>query len=84
MAVEPDYSVFTQVELEEILDSLKTELKRTIASYSESGTQVISQRTDDIHKKIAACIRALRKKDPDTYGTDNKTAVSVVPSTFDR
>jgi hypothetical protein len=76
----PDYSVgFTQEEVEEIFAILKLELKKVIASYSESGTQVIRQRTEDIHAKMAACQRALQTMDPTTYGSTNKTATSAVP-----
>lgn len=79
MASEPDYSIgFTLAEVEEIFTALKAELKKTIASYSESGTQVIRQRVDDIHKKMAACQRALQKLDPTTYGSSSKVGTSVV------
>lgn len=85
MAAIPDYSIgFSQAELEEILDELKIELKRTISSYSESGTQVIAQKTEDIHAKLAAVQKALQKKDPATYGTSNRTAVSKVHNILDR
>lgn len=80
MANAPDYSIgFTVEEVEEIFAALKLELKKTIASYSESGTQVIRQRTEDIHAKMAACQRALQKLDPATYGANAQTAVSAVP-----
>ena len=80
MASVPDYSIgFSQAEVEEIFAILKLELKKVIASYSESGTQVIRQRTEDIHAKMAACQRALQILDPSTYGTTSKTATSAVP-----
>jgi len=86
MPTVPDYSIgWTQVELEELLSILKEELKRTIASYSESGTQVIAQKTEDIHIKMQAVIKALQKKDPDTYGSiDKKTSTSVVNQILSR
>jgi hypothetical protein len=76
----PDYTVgFTLAEVEEIFAILKLELKKTIASYSESGTQVIRQRLDDIHKKMMACQTAMQILDPDTYGREHKTATSAAP-----
>lgn len=76
----PDYSIgFTLAEVEDIFAVLKLELKKVISSYSESGTQVIRQKTDDIHKKMAACQAAMQKLDPTSYGTQNKTATSAVP-----
>lgn len=81
----PDYTVgFTLAEVEEIFAILKLELKKVIASYSESGTQVIRQRLDDIHKKMAACQKALQTLDPTTYGTNHKTSTSAVPYSFPR
>lgn len=86
MATVPDYTIgFTQVEVEEIFAELKAELKRTIASYSESGTQVIAQKVEDIHLKMKACQKALQIKDPDTYGSPNqKTSTSVVNQILSR
>tara|TARA_R110000787_G_scaffold61267_1_gene138843 strand:+ start:804 stop:1058 length:255 start_codon:yes stop_codon:yes gene_type:complete len=79
MAMIPDYSIgFTISEVEELHNKLKLELHRVIAQYSEAGTQVIAQRTEDIHVKMAACQKAMQKLDPTTYGTKHKTAVSVV------
>lgn len=85
MATTPDYIIgFTQVEVEEILSELKAELKRVIASYSDSGTQVIKQKTEDIHMKIAACQKALQHFDPDSYGSQSNVAVSCVPPHLDK
>lgn len=83
--VEPDYSIgFTLAEVEEIFATLKAELKKTISSYSESGTQVIRQKVDDIHKKMAACQKALQKLDPQTYGTVQRVGQSVVSEVLAR
>lgn len=85
MAILPDYSIgFTQTEVEEILTELKKELKKTISQYSDAGTQVIRQKTEDIHSKIATCQRALQKMDPDQYGSLHKTSASRVHPTLAR
>ncbi len=79
MATVPDYSIgFTLEEVEAILTAQKAELKKTLASYTESGSQVVKRRIDDIHNVIAACQAALQKLDPSTYGADQNTSTSRV------
>ena len=64
-----DYSIgFTQAEVEEILAVQKAELKKTLAAYANDGSTVTKRRIDEIHAIIAACQKALRKLDPETYG----------------
>ena len=64
-----DYSVgFTLQEVEEILAAQKAELKKTLAAYANDGSTVTKRRVDEIHAIIAACQKALRKLDPETYG----------------
>ncbi len=79
MASTPDYSIgFTRVEVEEILAAQKTELKRTLAAWSESGSSVQKRRVDEIHAIIEACQRALRKIAPQIYGRSHRVATSEV------
>ncbi len=63
-----DYSVgFSVIEVEEILDVQKAELKKVMQSYSDSGTNVTKRRIDEIHTIIAACQSALQKLDPQKF-----------------
>lgn len=64
-----DYSIgFSKGEVEEILAVQKAELKKTLAAYANDGSTVTKRRIDEIHAIIAACQKALRKLDPETYG----------------
>jgi hypothetical protein len=74
-----DYSIgFTRAEVEEILAVNKGELKKTLASWSDSGSAVTKRRIDEIHLVIAACQSALRKLAPEVYGTGRRVAQSTV------
>ena len=74
-----DYSIgFTRAEVEEILSIHKEELKKTLASWSDSGSAVTKRRLDEIHTVIAACQEALRKLAPETYGQRRRVAQSTV------
>lgn len=69
-----DYSTgFSKDEVEEILAVQKAELKKTLAAYANDGSTVTKRRIDEIHAIIAACQRALRKLDPETYGRPVRT-----------
>lgn len=64
-----DYTIgFTATEVEKILTAQKTELKKTLAAYSNDGSSVTKRRIDEIHAVIAACQKALQKLDPQKYG----------------
>ncbi len=72
-----DYSIgFTRDEVVEILDVHKAELKKTLASWSDSGSSVSKRRIDEIHLVIAACQDALRKLAPEEFGTTRRIAIS--------
>ena len=72
-----DYSIgFTRDEVVEILDVHKAELKKTLASWSDSGSSVSKRRIDEIHLVIAACQDALRKLAPGEFGTTRRIAIS--------
>ena len=72
-----DYSIgFTQQEVEEILTVQKAELKKAMASFSESGSSVTKRSISDIHEIINACQAALQTMDPATYGTSGTRRVS--------
>lgn len=74
---------FSQEEVEEILAEQKKELKKTISSYSESGSQIVKRRMDEIYSTISACQRALQKMDPELYGELHKTGISKVVTGFE-
>jgi hypothetical protein len=77
----PDYSIgFSVAEVEEILSVHKAELKKTLASWSDSGSSVTRRRIDEIHAVIAACQDALRILAPDTYAPRRRIAQSHVIS----
>lgn len=85
MATIPDFTVgFTQEEVEEIFAAQKAEYSKTLASFSDSGSQVIKRRLEEINMIMSACQTALRRFDPDTYGTKSKTLVSRVPSNLQK
>jgi prefoldin subunit 5 len=72
-----DYSIgFTREEVLEILDAHKAELKKTLASWSDSGSSVTKRRIDEIHAVIAACQEALRKIAPAEFGFNRRIAIS--------
>jgi hypothetical protein len=72
-----DYSIgFTREEVLEILDTHKAELKKTLASWSDSGSSVTKRRVDEIHVVIAACQDALRKIAPGEFGSNRRIAIS--------
>ena len=74
-----DYSVgFTRAEVEEILSIHKSELKKTLASWSDSGSAVTKRRLDEIHVVIAACQDALRKLAPEEFGQGRRVAQSSI------
>jgi len=74
-----DYSVgFTRAEVEEILSIHKAELKKTLASWSDSGSAVTKRRLDEIHVVIAACQDALRKLAPEEFGQGRRVAQSSI------
>jgi hypothetical protein len=79
MAAVLDYSIgFRREEVEEILAVQKTELKRTLAAWSELGSSVQKRRIDEIHAIISACQSALRKIAHDDYGRATRVATSEV------
>ena len=85
MANVPDFTIgFTQEEVEEIFTAQKAEYSKVLASYSESNSQVIKRKIEDINLIIAACQKALRTFDPDTYGIKSNTSISRVPTTLQK
>lgn len=77
----PDYSIgFSVAEVEEILSVHKAELKKTLASWSDSGSSVTRRRVDEINLVITACQDALRILAPDTYAPRRRVAQSLVIS----
>ena len=74
-----DYSIgFMRTEVEEILAVQKAELKKTLATWSDSGSSVAKRRIDEIHAVIAACQDALRKLAPEVYGSGVRVSQSTV------
>jgi hypothetical protein len=74
-----DYTIgFTKAEVEEILSIHKTELTKTLASWSDSGSSASKRRIDEIHTVIAACQSALRKLAPATYAPSARIGQSRV------
>lgn len=79
MASTPDYSIgFTREEVEEILAAQKSELKRTLAAWQESGSTVTKRRIDEIHSIIEACQIALKRLAPEVYGKPKRVTTSEV------
>ena len=57
-----DYSIgFTEEEVLEILSVQKAELKKTLQSFSDSGSSATKRRLDEINSIISSCQLALRK-----------------------
>ena len=74
-----DYSVgFSLQEVEEILAAHKAELRKTLASWSDSGSSATRRQIAEIHEVIAACQDALRKLAPEKYGAPARVSQSVV------
>lgn len=68
-----DYSIgFTEEEVLEILSVQKTELKKTLQSFSDSGSSATKRRLDEINSIISSCQLALRKMNPKKYGGTNR------------
>lgn len=68
-----DYSIgFTEEEVLEILSVQKTELKKTLQSFSDSGSSATKRRLDEINSIISSCQLALRKMNPQKYGGMNR------------
>ena len=64
-----DYSIgFTEDEILEILSVQKSELKKTLQSFSDSGSSATKRRLDEINSIISGCQLALRKLNPQKYG----------------
>lgn len=69
-----DYSIgFTEEEVLEILSVQKAELKKTLQSFSDSGSSATKRRLDEINSIISNCQLALRKMNPQKYGRSNRT-----------
>lgn len=68
-----DYSIgFTENEVLEILSVQKAELKKTLQSFSDSGSSATKRRLDEINSIISSCQLALRKMNPQKYGHSNR------------
>ena len=68
-----DYSIgFTEEEVLEILSVQKAELKKTLQSFSDSGSSATKRRLDEIKSIISGCQLALRKLNPRKYGHSNR------------
>lgn len=60
-----DYTIgFTEEEIVEILTIQKTELKKTLQSFSDSGSSATKRRLDEINTIISSCQFALQKLNP--------------------
>lgn len=79
----PDYSIgFTVAEVEAILTTNKAELTKMLASYSDSGSQAVRRRLDEVNLTISACQRALQKLCPARYGRSSRVGYSSVSEGF--
>ena len=68
-----DYTIgFTEEEILEILTIQKTELKKTLQSFSDSGSSATKRRLDEINTIISSCQLALQKLNPKKYGRSNR------------
>ncbi|MBO6102069.1 MAG: hypothetical protein J6P03_02310 [Opitutales bacterium] len=64
-----DYSIgFTEEEVLGILAIQKEELKKTLQSFSDSGSSATKRRLDEINSIISSCQQALQKMNPKKYG----------------
>ena len=50
----------------------KTELKKTLQSFSDSGSSATKRRLDEINTIISSCQFALQKLNPKKYGRSNR------------
>lgn len=55
---------------------------KTVMSWSEGGTSATRQLVMPVQEILAECAYALRKLDPQTYGTFQSTQLTAVPSHF--
>ena len=68
-----DYSIgFTEEEVLEILTIQKEELKKTLQSFSDSGSSATKRRLDEINSIISSCQQALQKMNPKKYGKTSR------------
>ena len=67
-----------------MLEIWKGEQKKVIASYSESGTQVIKRKLEDIGAMIAGLQRALQMLDPDRYGSRRRAMSTFVSNNLSK
>ncbi len=80
-----DYSIgFSTADVEQILAVHKAELKKTLASWSDSGSSATRRQVAEIHEVIAACQDALRKLDPEHYGTAHRVSQSQVSGILEK
>ena len=79
----PDYTVgFTEAEVLDILAVQKTELKKTMQQWQDSGSQIWKRKLDEINLIITACQRALRKMNPRKYGRNHRVGQSQIEPFF--
>ena len=69
-------------DVEQILAVHKAELKKTLASWPDSGSSATRRQVADIHEVIAACQEALRKLDPVKHGAARHVLESSVTGTL--
>ena len=75
----PDYSIgFTRSEVEDILTIHKGELKKTLISWADSGSNATRREIAEINLVISACQQALRKLAPDVYGHPRRISQSSI------
>lgn len=68
-----DYTIgFTEEEILEIFTIQKAELKKTLQSFSDSGSSATKRRLDEINTIISSCQFALQKLNPKKYGRSNR------------
>ncbi len=69
------FETFTLAEVQEIQAKAKSLLMegKTIMNYSDSGTNVGKQFAMPIREVLEECNHALRKLDPETYGTAKRS-----------
>ncbi len=78
-----DYTIgFTDTEILEILKVQKAELKKTLQSFSDSGSSATKRRLDEINSIISDCQRALQKLNPKKYGSPNRIQYSDMSGGF--
>nr|DAF31963.1 MAG TPA: hypothetical protein [Caudoviricetes sp.] len=78
-----DYSIgFTEAEVLEIFAIQKEELKKTLASFSDSGSSATKRRLDEINSIIASCQQALQKMNPKKYGKSTRVQIADMSGGF--